>query len=233
MPAAVSNYLQSRHLLTYISVLCVIFTITISTRVVHAESMRLTVKERKELIDAHNHFRKIVQPKAQKMPKLEWDFALEDIAQQYVDRCVGGHNPDRSKDYPVYVGENIYSGSAKSLVMNMTRAVELWDSEKKDYDYASNSCRGVCGHYTQVVWADTTKLGCGRANCPGLGFPYNIVCNYAKGGNYAGVRPYELKTSGAASATSHTNLFNNRRQLMSTTMAYLLLAVVMSSMLVL
>ena len=30
------------------------------------------------------------------------------------------------------------------------KAVAAWMSEKKDYNYGSNSCSRVCGHYTQV-----------------------------------------------------------------------------------
>ena len=29
-------------------------------------------------------------------------------------------------------------------------AVESWDAEKSDYTYSSQTCTGVCGHYTQV-----------------------------------------------------------------------------------
>ena len=28
--------------------------------------------------------------------------------------------------------------------------VASWVNEKKDYTYSTNSCSGVCGHYTQV-----------------------------------------------------------------------------------
>jgi hypothetical protein len=54
----------------------------------------------------------------------------------------------------------------------------------------------VCGHYTQIVWKTTTRLGCGVALCdqnsPFMGFPKweFWVCNYAPPGNYNGQRPY-------------------------------------------
>ena len=69
-------------------------------------------------------------------------------------------------------------------------AVSSWASEAADYDYASNTCAGVCGHYTQVVWATSTKLGCGVSTCPGLIYGHTIVCDYAPGGNISGQRPY-------------------------------------------
>jgi len=32
----------------------------------------------------------------------------------------------------------------------LERGVASWVNEKKDYTYSTNSCSGVCGHYTQV-----------------------------------------------------------------------------------
>lgn len=54
---------------------------------------------------------------------------------------------------------------------------------------AANTCSGVCGHYTQIVWRATLKLGCAISHCPGQAFPNAIVCNYGPGGNPGG-RPY-------------------------------------------
>ena len=44
-----------------------------------------------------------------------------------------------------------------------------------------------CGHYTQVVWANTLSVGCGVAVCPTGTI---VVCNYAPPGNYVGEKPY-------------------------------------------
>ncbi|XP_056604989.1 GLIPR1-like protein 1 [Triplophysa dalaica] len=68
----------------------------------------------------------------------------------------------------------------------------------KDYVYSSNQCTHACGHYTQVVWADTYKVGCAAQACPkGVAdtkFSSNpgiiFVCNYATAGNYPNVHPY-------------------------------------------
>jgi hypothetical protein len=48
----------------------------------------------------------------------------------------------------------------------------------------------VCGHYTQLVWANTRRIGCARHNCSGLTFPSSIVCDYGPGGNFGGQSPY-------------------------------------------
>jgi Cysteine-rich secretory protein family len=52
--------------------------------------------------------------------------------------------------------------------MSAVIAVNGWADEVSQYSYNGNSCSGVCGHYTQMIWADTTKVGCGTAKCGNL-----------------------------------------------------------------
>jgi hypothetical protein len=129
------------------------------------------------------------------LPSLEWEPALAATAAAWVAQCIDqmaptgliDHNPNRSDGHPYYVGENIYASSGTADAQG---AVTSWTNEKSNYDYASNTCTGVCGHYTQVVWRDTVKLGCAIGNCPGLQFGSSIVCDYGPGGNIGGQRPY-------------------------------------------
>jgi len=67
-----------------------------------------------------------------------------------------------------------------------------WAAEQVHYHYDSNTCDpgATCGHYTQVVWRATQKLGCALGRCPGLAFPSTIVCDYGPGGNVNGQKPY-------------------------------------------
>jgi len=112
------------------------------------------------------------------------------------------HNVNRSMNYPTYVGENIYASTGS--VTNMTSVVNAWDAEKKDYTLSTNKCKSgaVCGHYTQLVWANTTRLGCGRAKCENVKYTNNVVCNYAPGGNYNNVKPYVAFSSSGRSRSS-------------------------------
>ena len=74
--------------------------------------------------------------------------------------------------------------------------IDGWASEAADYAYATNSCADgkVCGHYTQVVWRDSLRLGCGMVRCDGAGVPLGVsqiwVCNCDPPGNVDGLRPY-------------------------------------------
>ncbi|MEM9487809.1 MAG: CAP domain-containing protein, partial [Myxococcota bacterium] len=128
---------------------------------------------------------------------LTWDPALAEVAQAWADQCRDNdppaglidHNDGRSDNYPGYVGENIFGSSGAATAAD---AVNGWANEVADYDYDSNSCNPgrVCGHYTQVVWANSERLGCALSRCSGLDFGNTIVCNYSPGGNYSGEWPY-------------------------------------------
>ena len=38
----------------------------------------------------------------------------------------------------------------------------MWYSESKDFDFDNIKYNPKCGHFTQVVWAETTEIGAGK-----------------------------------------------------------------------
>ncbi|KAF3533671.1 hypothetical protein DY000_02038351 [Brassica cretica] len=85
-------------------------------------------------------------------------------------------------------GENLFWGSGSDWTP--TFAVESWTVEAKSYNHMTNSCEGgMCGHYTQIVWRDTKRIGCARVVCEN-GAGVFITCNYDPPGNYVGENPY-------------------------------------------
>ncbi|KAL5560889.1 hypothetical protein UlMin_030639 [Ulmus minor] len=84
-------------------------------------------------------------------------------------------------------GENL---AASSGGLTGTASVKLWVDEKQYYNYNSNSCASgrVCGHYTQVVWRKSVRLGCAQVRCNNGGT--FVICNYDPPGNVVGQRPY-------------------------------------------
>nr|CAD1834629.1 unnamed protein product [Ananas comosus var. bracteatus] len=79
-----------------------------------------------------------------------------------------------------------------------TDVVLNWAEEHAFYNPANNSCLPgqVCGHFTQIVWNNTERVGCARVECAGGGVI--ITCNYDPPGNWVGERPYELAAPGTA-----------------------------------
>ncbi|CAA0081173.1 Uncharacterised protein [Halioglobus japonicus] len=156
---------------------------------------------RDEILCAHNQ-RRGTFPTPTPVPALndlEWDQDLADIAAGYAAQCTWAHNADRSAGYPGYVGENLALFSSGWPVADVAESSLFnWvEGEMPDYDYATNTCSGVCGHYTQVVWRDTEKVGCAVQQCAtfsNLGSQwddgYIVVCDYSPGGNYNGQLPY-------------------------------------------
>jgi uncharacterized protein YkwD len=159
----------------------------------------LTYTQRQQFLNMHNAVRAAVNPRAvTPIPNLVYNSALEATAQAWANRCQFAHNPGRSNGHPSYVGENVYQGGYADAI---SWAVNLWASEKPYYNYASNSCAAgrMCGHYTQIVWANTRQIGCGIKQC---GSNKLVVCNYMTGGNYIGQRPYIAAGYGVAAAAT-------------------------------
>ncbi|KAG8364177.1 hypothetical protein BUALT_Bualt19G0099900 [Buddleja alternifolia] len=114
---------------------------------------------------------------------LVWDETVAAYAQNYAN--------ERSKDCAMQhsggpYGENLAAGSWD---LTAKQAMDMWVGEKNFYDVASNTCvGGQCLHYTQVVWRNSTSVGCASAKCLN-GWTF-ITCNYDPPGNYIGERPY-------------------------------------------
>jgi uncharacterized protein YkwD len=130
------------------------------------------------LTEAHNAERKKVG-----VPPLRWSRALARHAQTWADELAAdGCALEHRRDDPY--GENLYWSSASS---SAAEVAATWAAEAKGYDHRKNSCKGTCGHYTQMVWSATRTLGCGAARC-GDGEVW--VCNYDPPGNVVGQSPY-------------------------------------------
>jgi hypothetical protein len=117
------------------------------------------------------------------------DAGAGEFAQAWADKlqkrgCELQHRPSRGADAQKY-GENIYWASGKKS--SVDEVVGDWVAERKNFNARTNGCKGVCGHYTQVVWRKSVRLGCGMATC---GDAEVWVCNYDPPGNFMGERPF-------------------------------------------
>ncbi|XP_055890377.1 glioma pathogenesis-related protein 1-like [Biomphalaria glabrata] len=144
-----------------------------------------TTEEATGIVDRHNELRTSEQ--SSDMLNITWNSALETNAQTHAAKCNFTHSTGEFRSNVggfSYAGENIYASSGTSL--NVTIIVDYWYSEKSDYNYDTNTCTKVCGHYTQVVWANSTAIGCGVQFCPvldssSMNNSYFVVCQYGPG----------------------------------------------------
>jgi len=108
------------------------------------------------------------------VPPLSWSPKLAASAQGWADAMASSCSMQPSGMHGV--GENIAFG-----FRSIADVMSVWtDQEKPNYDEATGTCSGVCGHYTQVMWKATTLVGCGTAYCKGT--PY-YACQYVRPGN--------------------------------------------------
>jgi hypothetical protein len=76
-------------------------------------------------------------------------------------------------------GENLAQGYTSP-----TLAIDGWANEESDYDYEKRKFTTEAGHFTQLVWKNTTAVGCGAADCDEVG--WLLICEYSPRGNTIG-----------------------------------------------
>ncbi|CAD5126080.1 DgyrCDS14245 [Dimorphilus gyrociliatus] len=162
----------------------------------------MTNLEQVESINIHN--KKRSSESAADELEMTFDQELADRSQEWADKCIWDHGLTTNCNGDA-IGQNMYlsGGGAAFPKLNMTAVVTSWYNEKVDFDFTSNTCAQgkVCGHYTQVVWAKSHKVGCAYAKCPSVDVGQSkwenviiVVCDYSPAGNYKGSEIYAKGT---------------------------------------
>ena len=131
-----------------------------------------------EMLAAHN----AVRARAGVRP-LAWSQRLAAAAQAWAERLISRGRFEHNLKSPY--GENlleIRGGRAGGA-----EVVGEWAAEAADYDYRTNACHRICGHFTQLVWRNTSEVGCAVARARDREV---WVCEYRPPGNIVGLRPY-------------------------------------------
>ncbi|KAG2500273.1 hypothetical protein HYH03_001851 [Edaphochlamys debaryana] len=112
-------------------------------------------------------------------PDLVWSERLQKAAQDWADNCWFQHS--RSA-----YGENLALGYPA-----ISAVVDAWYAENAVYDYDNPSFNA--GHFTALVWAKTSMVGCAIGVCPqGVSYEGGVwigklyVCMYFPPGNNLG-----------------------------------------------
>ncbi len=143
---------------------------------------KLTPEQAEAVLVEHNRLRAEVG-----VAPLTWSKELSELAQDWAeqlaaDGCAFEHRPNNK------YGENLYTGTKG--MFTVVDGVKAWGREKRNYTYGPSGetkQAGVVGHYTQIIWRNTTQVGAGVAVC---GDMIIVVCNYDPPGNVTGKKPY-------------------------------------------
>ena len=150
-------------------------------------------KDKLSALQVHNDARKEVG-----VAPLVWSKKLEEQAQKYAKQIARTNNYKHSNTQD---GENLAmyyeyekSNKIKTYIYSDTPLYDAsiaWYNEIKDYKYSKIKRYRIgpkIGHYTQMVWKDTKKVGIASAVSKN-GKVY-VVARYFPVGNYLGEYPY-------------------------------------------
>jgi hypothetical protein len=149
--------------------------------------LRTNLNER--LLAAHNRERSQAAIGA-----LKWDERLAADAAEWGEHLaeLGDlEHYQEDPDDPDPQGENLFLGTRGHFAPEAM--VGAWIEERKDFKpgiFPANSRTGDLddvGHYTQLMWRDTGRVGCAVVENREYDF---LVCRYSQAGNVIGERPF-------------------------------------------
>jgi len=158
-----------------------------------------------EIVDIHNRLRnrvasnQTIQFPAANMMVMQWDSELANIAQRWADQCRFEHDcADCRRVGPSIedtVGQSVFMdwNLQKGGVLDWNRTIHTWFDEISVFPdnvtsaverFQFNSTH-QSGHYTQLVWARTNRVGCGVITFTRDERQQTLyVCNYGEMGNF-------------------------------------------------
>ncbi|XP_065138804.1 glioma pathogenesis-related protein 1b [Paramisgurnus dabryanus] len=165
---------------------------------------------------AHNAHRSRASPTTASLRSVSWDKELAKGARDRARHCKASHGPSMPHfGHPLFgwMGENIWLGVPFSA-FSVENAVQRWNNERA-YSLKNNNCSRLCGHYGQLMWSTSFKMGCAVNVCTkGIeNFSTHpestiFVCNYGDTGHVHGVTPYisGVACSGCGSEICRNNV---------------------------
>jgi hypothetical protein len=134
-----------------------------------------------EILNAHNSYRSQVG-----VPQIAWSDTLARQSQEWANHLSSKglfqHSGTSGQ------GENLWIGTSRRF--SFTQMVGTWGKEKQHFvrgtfpNVSNTGNWADVGHYTQMVWRNTTQVGC--AGVDGGDGNYRLVCRYVSPGNVRG-----------------------------------------------
>lgn len=135
----------------------------------------------RQALDVHNRARA-----EHCAPPLTWSAEVASAAAAWADQLVAqGCAFEHSRSA---YGENLFMGTTGGS--SPADVVTAWVSERDQYDFGSGGFSMETGHFTQVVWMSTQRLGCAVRTCNNMDL---WVCNYDAPGNMRGAYPQNVQ----------------------------------------
>lgn len=126
-------------------------------------------------------------------PPLSWDDDLAAAARAYAQEMArtGKFRHARQTFGPTVQGENLWTGTRDAY--RFAEMNDHWVAEKRHFinritpDFSRTGRWEDVGHYAQMVWRGTTRIGCAMASNRQDDF---LVCRYSPAGNVVGERAF-------------------------------------------
>lgn len=157
--------------------LAILLVLSTLTETAYSEGKPNEMAER-DLLAAQNTYRQ-----AAGVDPLKWSESLAAGAAEWARHLAETHQLQHSKD-PDF-GENLWMGSAGRYTL--AQMVKSWGDEKRYFvagkpfpDVSSSGNWRDVGHYTQMIWRNTTAVGCGVGRDSKYDY---LVCRYSPPGN--------------------------------------------------
>ena len=154
-----------------------------------------TNKLNEVMLAQHNKYRKM-----HGVDNLVLDNELIKLAQDYsavlaykndIYSIIPSMNKNKNKEK---VGENIFTCTSilkeSCYTEDSTKPVDDWYHEINLYNFSDPGFNIDTAHFSQIVWKETTKMGCG-ASVREDGLTYKVVCNYYIAGNMINTTLFE------------------------------------------
>lgn len=146
-----------------------------------AEALRAT------MLAGHNAARR-----AARIGPLVWDDALARDAAAYARTLARTGRFEHSPRVPGAVpqGENLWMGTRGAFTFS--EMVQGWVDERRFFrrgrfpNVSRTGRPGDVGHYTQIIWSRTSRVGCALAANRANEY---LVCRYSPAGNFVGEDP--------------------------------------------
>ncbi|XP_068217769.1 uncharacterized protein [Palaemon carinicauda] len=165
------------------------------------------IRDVERIVDWHNHYRSKValgmeatgsQPPASNMRLMEWDHELAQIAQSHADQCLFVHDcPDCRRVSRFSVGQNLCINAQRILnsTIDWIGTIDNWYNEVEfvnSDDLEPYSPSYATGRYTQMMWSNSYKVGCGFTMFLEGGWWKKLyTCDYGPSGNILSYQMYE------------------------------------------